>query len=456
MFLGVPTSLVKRLGWTSFGYGVGQFLRLLNNVILARLLAPQIFGLMAVVNSIRTGVELLSDVGITQNIISNPEGDNPDFYDTAWTLQVSRGLGLALVSVILAVPIARFFNYPQLAQILPVASIFFIFTGFDSTARGLIQKQLRVERTIRFQIIGGVVLVAAHVTAALITRSVWALVVGGVVTGASTLITSFMLVPGTRHRFMVDRKSARRLMSFGKWVFFSSIVYFFAMNFDRLYFAKQITLSQLGIYGIARSLADMVTLFVQRCAGLVLYPTVAAAGLAPIDLRQRMLRGRRTLLFAAAVGMGCFLALSGPIVRLLYDARYQEAAGILPILCVGVWFNILTATNDAILMGLSRPAYPALSNAAKLATYLIGVPLAFVFYGFTAAVLVISGGEIVKYVTLWALSHKEHLRFGRDDLGLTIAFFLTAAIVYALVMLLGLGTAVGPINFHSLAASVRL
>src|SRR5437763_16931840 len=104
--------------------------------------------------------------------------------------------------------------------------------------------------------------------------------------------------------------------------------------------------------------------------------------------------------------MGGFLALSGPMVGVLYAVRYREAAAILPILCVGVWFNILTATNDAILLGLSRPAYPAISNGAKLGTYLIGVPLAFYFYGFTAAVFVISAGEIVKYAVLWMFSHK--------------------------------------------------
>ena len=441
MFLGVPKSLVRRLGWTTVGYGTGQFLRLVNNVIVARLLAPQIFGLMAVVNSIRTGVELLSDVGITQNIISNPEGDSPDFYDTAWTLQVMRGIGLACVSIILAVPIARFFNYPQLAEILPIASLFFVFTGFDSTTRGLIQKQLLVERTVRFQIIGGVVLVVASVTTALITRTIWALVLGSVITGASTLIISFLLVPGTRHRIMIDGRHARQLMSFGKWVFFSSIVYFFSMNFDRLYFAKQITLTQLGIYGIARGLADMVTLFVQRCAGLVLYPTVAAAGLAPRELRARIMRGRRTLLLTAAVGMGVFFALSTEVIRLLYDARYQQAANILPILCVGVWFQILTATNDAILLGLSKPAYPAISNAAKLITYMVGVPVAFAYFGFTAAVVVISAGEIVKYVALWLLSHKQHLHFGRDDLGLTLAFAITAIALRELLYVFGWGPA---------------
>jgi O-antigen/teichoic acid export membrane protein len=396
MFLGVPKSMVVRLGWMTMSYGTVQLLRLANNVILARLLAPPIFGLMAVVNAIRTGVELLSDVGIMQNIISSPRGEDPLFYDTAWTLQALRGLVLAALCMLLAVPIARFFHYPQLAVILPVASLFFVFTGFDSTARALAQKQLQVARVALFDIGITFIALVAQVTIALITPTVWALVLGSVITGAATLISSFLFLPGLRHRFIIDPECARQLLRFGRWVFLSSIVYFFAMNFDRLYFAKQISLSQLGVYGIARSLADMVTFFVARASSFVLYPSVAAAGLAPVDLRKRLLRGRRTLLLGAAVGMGTFLAVSQIIVRLLYDVRYSEAGWILPVLCVGVWFGILTSTNDSILMGLARPAYPALSNAAKLITYVVGVPLAFVFDGFTAAVAVIALGEIVK------------------------------------------------------------
>jgi O-antigen/teichoic acid export membrane protein len=373
MFLGVPKSMVVRLGWMTMSFGTVALLRIANNVILARILAPPIFGLMAIVNAIRTGVELLSDVGIMQNIISSPRGEDPLFYDTAWTLQALRGLVLAALCMLLAVPIARFFHYPQLAAILPVASLFFIFTGFDSTARPLVQKQLKVARLSIFDIGIGVASLVAHVTIALITPTVWALVLGSVITGAVTLVSSFLFLPGLRHRFIIDPDCARQLLRFGRWVFLSSIVYFFAMNFDRLYFAKQISLSQLGVYGVARSLADMVTQFVARASNFVLYPSVAAAGLAPVDLRKRLLRGRRTLLLGAAVGMGTFLAVSQIIVQHLYDARYWEAGWILPVLCVGVWFGILTSTNDSILMGLARPAYPALSNTAKLITYAVGI-----------------------------------------------------------------------------------
>lgn len=437
MFLGVPKKILVRLGWVTLSYGAVQFLRLVNNVILTRLLDPTIFGIMSLVIAIRVGMELLSDVGITQNIVSNPRGSDPDFYDTGWTLQAIRGVFLGTFCALLSAPLTQFFGHPELGPILPIVAISFVFGGLDSTSRGLLHKQVNVARLGLFEVAQAALTIVIYASAALLFRDIWAVVIGLIVTSAVTLVCSFMYVPGLRHRLIIHADSARQLMHFGKWVFFSSIVYFFAMNFDRLYFAKQISLAELGVYGIARNLADVVSQLAVRGSTSVLYPTVAGSGLSPVDLRKRLLDGRRTLLLAAAVGLGTVVALSDIIVRTLYDPRYQEAGTILPVLCTGVWFAILTSTNDAILMGLSRPAYPAVSNAAKLVTYLVGIPLAFHFYGFVAAIAVIAAGEVVKYLTLWALTHKEHLRFGRDDLVLTIAFILTAWSFHELSQWLG-------------------
>lgn len=453
MFLGVPRSLVVRLGWTTLGYAGVQILRLLNNVILTRLLAPPIFGVMALVNAIRTGVELLSDVGISQNIVSNPRGADPAFRDTAWTLQAIRGMVLGLACILLAPALGRLFDSKDLADVLPLASIFFIFNGFGSTAHGLVQKELKIARFSMFEVGLALATLIIHVVVVLITPTIWGLVLASVITGGATLIMTYLYIPGMRHRVMIEPEVARQLLKFGKWVFLSSIVYFFAMNFDRLYFAKQITFGELGVYGVGRALTDMFSLFVMRCSNSVLFPTIAAAGLAPVELRRKMLRGRRTLLAAAAVGIGTFLALGPLAVTILYDSRYHDAGPIVQLLCVGVWFSTLTSTNDSILLGLGRPAFPALSNSAKLLTYVIGVPLAFHFSGFTAAIAVISAGELVKYVTLWLLSHKEHLRFGRDDLVLTLIFATTAIGMSELAQVAGVA---GGSIYPSFAAVVGL
>jgi len=415
---------IAKLGWTTVSYGIVQAIRLLTNVILARLLAPPLFGLMLIVNMIRTGVELLSDVGINQNIVSHRDGASPDFVDTAWTLQVLRGLILGAVCFASAKLAADFFDYPELAQILPVVALFFLFSGFDSAGRALAQKQILVKRLSIFEVGVALLSLVVHVALALITPTIWALVLGSVVTSAAALVGSYFLVPHIRHRIMIDRPSARQVLVFGKWIFLSSIIYFLAMNFDRIYFSRQISLTDLGIFGIARTLADTVTLLVARCGNLLLFPMVAAMQVGGAEIRGRLRHDRRIVLLIAAIALALFVALSDRIVALLYDERYQAAAVILPALLLGVWFAILSTVNESILFGIRKPAASAFANIAKFLAYLVAVPLAFQAYGLIAAVLVLSAGESIKYVTLWVFGRREHLGFGRDDLALTIIFVL--------------------------------
>jgi len=413
---------ITQLGWTTLSYGIVQFIRLLNNIVLARLLAPPLFGLMLIVNTIRTGIELLSDVGINQNIVSHRNGASPDFVDTAWTLQMLRGLFLGAVCFSSAKLAADFFEQPELAQILPVAALFFLFTGFDSAGRALAQKQMLVKRLSVFEVGIALFSLAAHVTLALITPTIWALVLGSVMTAGVTLVASYFLVPHIRHRIMIDRPSLTQLLVFGKWIFLSSIIYFLAMNFDRLYFSRQISLTDLGIFGIARTLADTVTLLVARCGNMLLFPMVAAMQVEGPEIRRRLQHDRRLLLLGSAIALSFFVAVSDRVVALLYDERYQAAAILLPVLLLGVWFAILSTVNESILTGIRKPAASAFANIAKFVTYLMAVPLAFQSHGLTVAVLVLSTGEAVKYVTLWIFGRREHLGFGRDDLVLTLIF----------------------------------
>jgi O-antigen/teichoic acid export membrane protein len=434
----ISREMIVRLGWTTTAFGVVQVLRFANNVILARLLSPPLLGLMLIVNSIRTGVELLSDVGINQNIISNRQGHTPEFYDTAWTIMVIRGVVLGAACFALAGFFARFFEKPELGTILPVIALTFVFTGFQSASSALLQKRGSIARISSVEVVVAAVSLAVHVSLALITPTIWALVLGSVIASGASLIASYLIIPGIRHRFIIDRASAREIVFFGKWIFLSSIIYFLAMNYDRLYFAKQIPLALLGVYAIARSMADMVTNLVDRTGNMILFPHVASMQSTAPEVRARLLHSRRTMILLVALGLACFVAISDTVIRLLYDSRYETAAEILPLLLLGVWIAILCRVNDSVLLGMAQPAYTAFANAAKLATLVVGVPIAFHYYGLMAAIVVLNAGEVVRYLVLWAFSRRAHLAFGRDDLALTILFLVATLAVRELLAKLGL------------------
>src|ERR1700722_3775887 len=77
--------------WTIVQYGAAQGLRLVNSVILTRLLFPEAIGQMTLVTTLIVGITLLSDIGLAPSVIQSQRGDEPDFLNTAWTLQAIRG-----------------------------------------------------------------------------------------------------------------------------------------------------------------------------------------------------------------------------------------------------------------------------------------------------------------------------------------------------------------------------
>src|ERR1700679_1935780 len=105
-------ALLKGAVWTTAAYGLGQVLRLATNIALTRFLSPEIFGLMVIVNALKYGVDLVADIGIGQNVIYNQNGNDPRFYNTAWTLQIIRGLLLFVAGIAAALPVAKIYQTP--------------------------------------------------------------------------------------------------------------------------------------------------------------------------------------------------------------------------------------------------------------------------------------------------------------------------------------------------------
>ena len=173
--------------WAVLGYGGGQILRLAGNLVLWRLLYAEAFGLMAIVNVFMLGLLMFSDVGIGPSIIQHEHGDDPKYLHTAWTIQVARGFALFAVAAAAAVPLAHFYQEPALARLIPVVAFSSILSGFNSTKLFTVTRRIALGRLTAIDIGSQAAGLAVMVVAALVTRSIWALVLGGVVTAVDSV-----------------------------------------------------------------------------------------------------------------------------------------------------------------------------------------------------------------------------------------------------------------------------
>ena len=418
--LGATDSLRQRVwrgtAWTLFGYGAGQVMRLGGNLIVTRLLYPELFGLMALVTATTIGFLLLSDLGIGTSIVQNPRGKEPAFLNTAWTLQVGRGILLFLLSFPIANLIAQWYAEPRLRVLIPAASLGVLFAGFNATSLPTLQRELRIATLTKIELTAQASGIVAMILWAWVAPSMWALVCAAPVYALVRLIASHLVRAEIRNRFAWDHSSWRAIWSFGKWVLLTSSILFFAEQSDRLMLGKVAPLELLGVYGIALTFAEIPRQITLAVAGNVLFPALSSLQNLPRPaLRAKIVKNRVPILYALAAFVVCFAALGDFLVRLLYDARYWQATWMLPLLALGMWPRMLCNTIEPALYAIGKPQYTAAAQATRVVWTVGGVLIGFAAAGIFGAVLAIALNDIVYYAVINFGLRREGLSALRQD-----------------------------------------
>lgn len=324
---------------TIFGFGGMQAIRLGSNLILTRLLFPDVFGIMALVMVIIQGLNNFSDVGITPAILQSKRGDEPAFLNTAFTMQAIRGLGLWLGCCVLAVPVANFYQVPELVWFLPISGLTAIIQGFQPTRVETANRHLQMGRLTMVELGAAFLGTVISVVLAAIIGSAWALVIGLVLGAIVKLVMTWKLLPGIPNRFHWDKDSAAELIRFGRWIFPSTIVGFAIAQGDKAILGKFLSLNDLGIYNIAYFLASFPMMLGIAVISRIMIPIYRAtfedADNAAAGLRLRRMRFCLTGGFMLLV---LTMAAFGPaLVGLLYDDRYLQAGPLVRVIaCVTI------------------------------------------------------------------------------------------------------------------------
>ena len=191
--------ILKGTIWTVGSFGLGQVLRFATNIVLARIWWLQsYYGIMLIVNSVTLGIELMSDVGIAQNIIYHDEGNSPEYYNTAWTLQALRSIILWVIASLLAFPLARFYHSSALTLVIPVAALSSILSGFSSVSLCILRKRMQVPKLMSFELIVAFIGASSLVVFAYFSPSIWALVLGSLFGNTIGAVGSYFLLPDVK------------------------------------------------------------------------------------------------------------------------------------------------------------------------------------------------------------------------------------------------------------------
>ncbi|MEG4850115.1 oligosaccharide flippase family protein [Microcoleus sp. B5-D4] len=438
---------IKGAAWTIASYGSSQIIRFGSNLILTRLLVPELFGLMGLAYVFITGINLFTDIGLGPSIIQNKRGEDPQFLNTAWTLQAIRSLFIFICLIIITYPVASFYEEPRLRWLIPIIGINSLLGGFKSTATSSLGRKMEVKKVVIFQLGIQIVSTTVMIVWAWFDRSIWAILAGGLSGALMELVWSHFLIPGKPNRFAWDKEAAKEIFSYGKWIFLSTALFFLCSQADRLILGKIFTLTMFGIYGIAFTLGDMPRQVIIAISGRVIFPSISMlAELPRQELRAKILNNRKLILIPLAVGLAIFVNFGDQLILTLYRKEYVAASWMMPILALGIWHTTLHNMMGSCLLAVGKSQYAAMGNLLTFVNLCISIPLGYHLKGNLGAVIAVALGDLPTYAVINYGLWKEGLTCFWQDMQLTALFVGVLASLLWCRVAFGLGLPIDKIS----------
>lgn len=443
--------------WTLVGNGGGQALRLVSNLILTRLLFPSAFGLISIVSMLNVGLQMMTDVGMRPAVIQHQHGDDQEFLDTAWSIQILRGFLLWGLGLALAVPMARFYREPVLVPLIAVATFRAVIDGFNSTKLLTLTRHIELARMSIIGLVSKTSAIVAMVALAWYFRSVWALVLGGLVQDVVELVLSHVAIPGPGNRIRWNRQFAWEIYRFGRWILASTLFTFLSRRIDVVMLGRLVPMAVLGVYSVGIMISSVPERLFTLSTQAILMPGLAEIWRERAQLLSaKLAESKRLLLPAGALCVVGCVAVAPAFFRYLYDPRYWAAGWIAQLSMLPFWFLMLHDLNGRVLLVFGDSRSVAVSNAVKTFVSLGACLGGFFLWGLPGVLLGLGLGGACAYATVAIALRSHGVGTQRLDLGTTAACAVLASLCAAAPHLWGAPADIDRVAWSTMVAGALL
>ncbi|WP_282947564.1 MULTISPECIES: oligosaccharide flippase family protein [unclassified Sphingopyxis] len=419
--------------WIGAGFAVQKALQFGSNLILTRLLFPEAFGLMALATVFLVGLAMFSDVGIKPAIIRDPRGDDPDFLNTAWTIQVIRGLILCVVGALIAYPISLIYGQPILFPLLALLSTTAAISGFSSISLATAERRLNFRSVTIIQIVSQVLSIFLLVLLSYVYRSVWSLAFANVISTIATVAMSHLVFREHSHRLLLQPSSTKSLFHFGRWVFLSTLATYLGGEGLRAVQGGLISPAEFGVLTIAYTIAGIPNDLAMRLSASIGLPALAETYRTAPDRAYAVLHAlrMRTLGISLTLFVGAILAAQ-PAISLLYDPRYHSAADYLVALCVGNAIAAIASGYNGAILAMGQASTYFLIIASLAIIRVTAVAAGFHVHGIIGMLYGIACGNLLYVAITWIASFRLKILDIKTDILSMGIFFIFSAFPYIL------------------------
>ena len=335
----------------------------ISTMILARLLVPEDFGLVAMGMSILAALELLGAFSFDIALIQNQNAERRH-YDTAWTFAVLFACVNAIGMCLLASPAVAFFHEPRVEGLMYALALCTLIQGFDNIGIVAFQKDLELHKEFWFGLAKKLIGFTVTITAALLLHSFWALVCGMLALRVSSLGLSYWLHP---YRPRLSLAAAGELFNFSKWLLLNNLLIFLNNRGTDFVIGKFSGARALGLYSIAYELANLPTTELVYPISRAVFPGYSRMANDLPELRRAFVQVI-SLVALLTVPAGALIGLvAAPVVQLLLGSKWTEAVPLIQVLAVFGIVRSLHGPTGSIYIALGKPRRVAALQCVQLA-----------------------------------------------------------------------------------------
>ena len=347
---------------------INRLFRLARTIILARVLAPNDFGLMGIALLAMVTLETFSQTGFNAALIQK-KGKINEYLDTVWTIQVIRGIVLFGVLLAAAPLVAAFFNTPKATVIVRVIAVSVLLKGFINIGVIYFQKEMEFNKVFIYQLSITVADLAVAIPMALILRSVWALVFGLLAGQFVSCIISYVIHP-FRPSIKMDLKKSRELFRFGKWIFGSTILLFLITQGDDIFAGKLLGVTALGLYQMAYMLSNLPATEITHIISRVAFPAYSKLQDDIYKLRNAYLKVLQFTAFLSFPVAGLIFVLAPDFTKIFLGEKWMPMVPAMQVLCIFGMARSFGATTGPLFNGTGNPKI--LTHLAMLQLLILG------------------------------------------------------------------------------------
>lgn len=361
----LDTKIMRGSAWAIVGYGGTQALSLVTMLVLARILAPEDFGVVALALALLAVAQIAQESGLGAALIVH-RGDLRSAAACVALFSPVVALGLYVAFFIAAPLAARFFDEPDLTSVLRVMAIVLVLRGLAIMPLALLQRAMRFGPITTVEIAAGVAQSGTAIILALTGATLWSLVAGQLAHGFVTAVVAWWLSPMRPSPRAARRKTFSELTRYGRHVGLANLVNYANANSAGIVIGRVVGASALGFYTASVRLASLPVTVIGNILGRGVFAALSRVPNEPERFKRIWLDNvQRLALLSVPAAVGVAL-VAGPLVLVLLGEEWRPAIVPLRLLALTGVVVTFAATSGEVFQALHRPKLRVISEVAYL------------------------------------------------------------------------------------------